>query len=303
MRVAVTGSHGLIGSALVADLRLRGHEVVPLVRGTPVPSRGEVAWDPAAGTIDTEALGTVDAAVNLAGVGIGDHRWTPAHKAAVLESRINGTGLLARTLASLERPPAVLAQASAVGYYGDRGDEELTEESGPGSGFLSDVVQQWEAAATPAAEAGIPVVAFRSGIVLSPDGGALKKQLTPFKLGVGGKLGTGHQWVSWITIGDEVAAIGHLIETPSLDGPVNLTAPNPVTNAEFTRTLGRVLRRPTFAPVPNVALNMLFGKEMVADMILGSQRVLPKRLASSDFTFGHAELESALRHLLERPTA
>lgn len=303
MRVAVTGSHGLIGSALVSDLRQQGHQVSPMVRGRPAPGSDEVAWDPAAGTIDAAALEGHDAVVNLAGVGIGDHRWSVAHKAAVLESRTKGTDLLARTLASLERPPAVLAQASAVGYYGHRGNEELTEESGPGSGFLSEVVQQWEAAAAPAAEAGIRVAAFRSGIVLSPSGGALKKQLTPFRLGVGGKLGTGRQWVSWISIGDEVAAICHLLQTPSLVGPVNLTAPNPVTNADFTRTLGRVLRRPTVAPVPNVALNVLFGKEMVTDMILGSQRVLPVRLPASGFTFRDPDLEPALRAMLERPAA
>lgn len=303
MRVAITGSHGLIGSALAADLRRRGHQVTSLVRSRPNAADGEVGWEPAAGTIDAAGLEGHDAVVNLAGVGIGDHRWTAEHKTAVLESRTKGTGLLARTLAALERRPSVLAQASAVGYYGNRGDEELTEESGPGSGFLSEVVQQWEAAAAPAAEAGIRVPVFRSGVVLSAAGGALKKQTTPFKLGVGGKLGTGRQWVSWISIEDEVAALRHLLETPSLDGPVNATSPTPVTNAEFTRVLAHVLRRPAVAPVPNLALNVLFGKEMVADMILASQRVLPVRLQGSGFRFQHEQLEQALRVVLDKPAA
>jgi uncharacterized protein (TIGR01777 family) len=298
MKVLVTGSHGLIGSELVAELRADGHTVTPLVRGRAGP--GEAAWDPAAGTVDTAALEGHDAAVHLAGVGIGDHRWTPDHKRAVLESRVQGTGLLARTLASLTGPPAVLASGSAVGFYGDRGDEELTEASGPGTGFLAGVVRQWEAAAAPAADAGIRVAYLRSGVVLSTKGGALKKQLLPFKAGIGGRLGSGRQYFSWIAMNDHLAATRHVLATESLSGPVNVSSPAPVPNAEFTKALGRVLGRPTVMPVPTPALNLLFGREMVAEMMLGGQRVLPAALQASGFEFRHPEIEPALRHELGR---
>lgn len=301
MKVLVTGSHGFIGSELVASLRRDGHQVTRLVRSSPAPE--EVQWDPEAGTIGAAPLEGHDAAVNLAGVGIGDHRWTEEHKAAVRDSRVKGTDLLARTLAALDRPPAVLASGSAVGFYGDRGDEELTDASSPGSGFLSEVVQQWEAATAPAAQAGIRVAHLRSGVVLSPKGGALKKQLLPFRLGIGGKLGSGRQWFTWISLDDEVAAIRHVLATDSLRGPVNLVAPNPVTNAEFTRVLGRVLKRPTIAPVPNTALNLMFGRQMVVEMVLASQRVVPAALAGSGFVFKHPELEPALREMFARPAA
>ena len=297
MKVLVTGSHGLIGSELVADLRAGGHTVTALVRGRPQP--GEAAWDPAAGTVDAAALEGHDAAVHLAGVGIGDHRWTPEHKRAVLQSRVQGTGLLARTLASLSRPPAVLASGSAVGFYGDRGDEELTEESGAGSGFLAGVVQQWEEAAAPAADAGIRVAYLRSGVVLSAKGGALQKQLLPFKLGIGGRLGTGRQYLSWIAMTDHLAATRHVLATESLRGPVNVTAV-PVTNAEFTAALGRVLRRPPVMPVPTAALHLLFGREMVSEMMLAGQRVLPAALEASGFRLRYPEIEVALRHELGR---
>ncbi len=297
MKVLVTGSHGLIGGELVADLRAGGHAVTPLVRRRAGP--GEASWDPAAGRIDAAALEGHDAAVHLAGIGIGDHRWTAAHKKAVLESRVQGTALLARTLASLSSPPRVLASGSAVGYYGDRGDEELTETSGPGSGFLSDVVQQWEAAAAPAADAGIRVAFLRSGVVMSAKGGGLKKQLLPFKAGIAGKLGSGRQYLSWISITDHVAATEHVLATESLGGPVNVTA-IPVTNAEFTRALGRVLRRPTVMPVPTPALNLLFGSQMVAEMMLVSQRAVPAALEASGFQLRYPEIEPALRHELGR---
>lgn len=297
MKVLVTGSHGLIGGELVADLRAGGHTVTPLVRRAAGP--GEASWDPAAGTIDAAALEGHDAAVHLAGVGIGDHRWTPGHKKAVLESRVQGTGLLARTLASLSSPPRVLASGSAVGYYGDRGDEELTETSGPGSGFLSDVVQQWEAAAAPAAEAGVRVAFLRSGVVMSAKGGGLKKQLLAFKAGIAGRLGSGRQYLSWIAMTDHVAATRHVLATESLRGPVNVTA-IPVTNAELTKALGRVLRRPTVMPVPTPALNLLFGREMVAEMMLVSQRAVPAALEASGFQFRHPQIEPALRHELGR---
>jgi uncharacterized protein len=297
VKVLVTGSHGLIGGELVADLRAGGHTVTPLVRRAANP--GEASWDPGAGTIDAGALEGHDAAVHLAGVGIGDARWRPAHKQAILQSRVQGTSLLARTLASLSRPPGVLASGSAVGYYGDRGDEELTERSGPGTGFLAEVVQQWEAAAAPAADAGIRVAYLRSGVVMSAKGGGLKKQLLPFKMGIGGRLGSGRQYFSWIAMADHVAATRHVLATDELRGPVNVVA-MPVTNAEFTRALGRVLRRPTVMPVPTPALNLLFGREMVAEMMLVSQRAVPAALGASGFRFRYPEIEPALRHELGR---
>ncbi|MEA2829242.1 MAG: uncharacterized protein QOG43_3681 [Actinomycetota bacterium] len=297
MRIAVTGSNGLIGTALVAAFEGDGHQVTKLVRGEP---RGpnELSWSPASGTIDAAGLEGHDAVVHLAGVGIGDHRWTDEHKAAVLDSRVQGTTLLATTLARLDRPPTVLASASAVGYYGDTGDRVVTEVDGPGTGFLADVVQQWEAATAPAAAAGIRVARFRSGVVLTDKGGALDKQLLPFKMGLGGRVGTGDQYLSWISLDDEVAAIRHLLATATIDGPVNLTAPNPVTNAEFTKALGKVLGRPTVMPVPKLALNTMFGKEMVAEMLLAGQRVVSAVLQESGFTFVDDEIEAALRRIL-----
>lgn len=298
MRVLVTGSRGLIGTALIERLRAGGHSTTRLVRGT--PQQGEVAWDPAAGTIDAAGLEDHDAVVHLAGEGIGDHRWTAAHKARVLDSRRFGTRLLTESLAALERPPAVLFSASAVGYYGDRGDEVLTEESTPGSGFLADVVREWEAATAPAADAGIRTVVARTGIVLSDRGGALAEMLPIFKLGAGGRLGSGRQWWSWISLDDHCAAIERALTDPALSGPVNCTSPNPVTNAEFTSTLGWVLRRPAIAPVPKLALSIRFGREMAEEMLLAGQRVLPARLEAAGFTFAHPDLTTALRAVLGR---
>jgi hypothetical protein len=294
VKVVVTGSHGLIGGELVAELGRQGHDVTRLVRAEPGP--GEASWDPAAGTVEAAKLEGHDAVVHLAGVGIGDHRWTDAHKRAVLDSRVQSTALLARTLAGLSSPPKVLASGSAVGFYGDRGDAPLTEADGPGTGFLAEVVTAWENAAAPAADAGIRVALVRTGVVMTGKGGALKKQLLPFKLGAGGRLGSGRQWLSWISLDDEVAALLHVLSTDGLSGPVNLTSPEPVTNATFTATLGRVLRRPAIIPVPTIALDALFGKEMVREMMLGGQRVLPAALEASGFTFAHAHLEDALRH-------
>jgi len=298
VKVLVTGSHGLIGTALTARLAADGHQVTTLVRsGHPGPN--QAAWDPAAGTIDAAKLEGLDAVVHLGGVGIGDHRWTDDHKRAVLTSRVQGTALLARTLAGLDSPPEVLASGSAVGFYGgEHGDEELTEAAPPGTGFLADVVTQWEAAAGPAVEAGIRVAWIRSGVVLSAAGGALKKQLLPFKMGIGGRIGTGRQWLSWISVDDEIAAITHVLGNAELREPVNVTAPNPVTNAEFTATLARVLSRPAVVPVPTPALRVLFGTEMVKEMMLGGQRVVPARLQASGFTFAYPALEAALRHLI-----
>jgi hypothetical protein len=294
VKVVVTGSHGLIGGELVAELGRQGHDVTRLVRADPRP--GEARWDPAAGTVEAAKLEGHDAVVHLAGVDIGDHRWTDAHKRAVLDSRVQSTALLARTLAGLSSPPRVLASGSAVGFYGDRGDAPLTEADGPGTGFLAEVVTAWENAAAPAADAGIRVAFVRTGVVMTGKGGALKKQLLPFKLGAGGRLGSGRQWLSWISLDDEVAALLHVLSTDGLSGPVNLTSPEPVTNATFTATLGRVLHRPAIIPVPTIALDALFGKEMVREMMLGGQRVLPAALEASGFTFAHADLEDALRH-------
>jgi uncharacterized protein (TIGR01777 family) len=299
MRVAVTGSNGLIGTALVEALEGDGHHVTKLVRGEPA-SPTEMRWSPSSGTIDAAGLEGHDAVVHLAGVGIGDHRWTDDHRKAVLDSRVQGTTLLATTLARLDRPPKVLASASAVGYYGDTGDRAVTEVDGPGTGFLADVVQQWEAATAPAADAGIRVARFRSGVVLTDRGGALDKQLLPFKMGLGGRVGTGEQYLSWISLDDEVAAIRYLLTTAAIAGPVNLTAPIPVTNAEFTKALGAVLGRPTVMPVPKLALHTMFGKEMVAEMLLAGQRVLPAVLQAAGFAFQDTEIEAALRRILGR---
>lgn len=299
MKVLVTGSSGLIGRELVARLTAQGHAVTRLVR-RPAAGAGEVTWDPAAGTLDPRELEGHDAAVHLAGAGIGDHRWSDEHKRAVLDSRVQGTGLLARTLAQLERPPRVFVSGSAVGYYGYESDQPVTEESPKGSGFLADVVAAWEEAAAPAAEAGIRTVRMRSGVVLTAKGGALKPQLLPFKLGVGGRIGSGNQWLSWISLVDEVAAIGHLIATGSVDGPVNVTSPQPVTNKEFTATLAKVLKRPAFMPVPTPALHALFGKEMTKEMLLGGQKVLPAKLQAAGYEFTHPTLEAALRETLGR---
>jgi uncharacterized protein len=296
VRVLISGSNGFIGSRVVQTLRDAGHEVVRLVRSEPGP--GAVKWDPAAGTIDIEGLGAIEGAVHLAGEGIGDRRWSVAHKSRVLDSRVRGTRLLAETLASLEPLPEVLISASAVGYYGDRGTETLTEDSGPGSGWLAEVVQQWEASSSPAREAGIRVVNTRSGLVLSPAGGALKRLLIPFRLGLGGRLGPGDQYWPWIALEDEVGAIVHLLENPSASGPYNLTAPYPVTNAEFVAALGRALSRPAVIPVPALALKIALSSQMVEEMLLYSQRIVPTRLQSSGFRFAHEQIEDALKSML-----
>ena len=300
MKVVVTGASGLIGTALVRALETRGDEVTRLVRRP--PRTGEAQWDPDSGDIDASALEGQDAVVHLAGVGIGDRRWTDDHKRAVLDSRVKGTTLLSRTLAALAEKPHVLASASAMGYYGLRGDEVLTEDSAPGTGFLAEVCEQWESATAPAEDSGIRVVHLRTGLVMSPDGGALKQMLLPFKLGLGGRIGSGRQWWSWISIDDEVGAILHLIDsgTSTVRGAANLTAPNPVTNEDFTRTLNGVLRRPTLLPTPTLALKAMFGREAVDEMFLGGQRVVPARLQADGYAFRHPELEGALRHLLHK---
>jgi hypothetical protein len=298
VKVIVSGASGLIGSALVRALQTRGDEVTRLVRRS--PATGEARWDPDGGQIETAALDGQDAVVHLAGEGIGDHRWTEEHKRAVVDSRVKGTTLLAETLAGLTDKPRVMASGSAIGYYGLRGDEVLTEDSAPGTGFLADACVQWEAATAPAEDAGIRVCHLRTGLVLSDDGGALKQMLLPFKLGLGGRIGNGKQWWSWISIDDEVDAILHLIDNSKASGPVNVTAPNPVTNIEFTRTLNGVLRRPTLLPTPTFALKAMFGSEAVEEMFLGGQRVMPARLQADGYAFRHPELEGALRQLLHK---
>jgi len=297
MRVLVSGSSGLVGSALIPALVSGGHEVVCLVRSQPRDEASEVRWDPQAGEIDGAGLKGVDAAVHLAGESIAAGRWTAARKDRILESRVRGTRLLAEALAGLEQRPAVLVSASAVGYYGDRGEETLTEESDSGSAFLSEVCRQWEAATGPAAEAGIRVVNLRSGVVLSTAGGALPRLLTPFRLGVGGTLGSGKQFMSWIAIDDVVGAILHVLTTETLRGPVNAVAPQARTNREFTKTLGRVLRRPTLLPMPAFAARLAFG-QMADELLLCSQRAEPAKLVASGYKFRFPELEGALRHLL-----
>ena len=298
MHVLVSGASGLIGSALVPALDTGGHQVTRLVRGAVDGGGDTVRWDTDAGVIDAAALEGVDAVVHLGGETVAG-RWTPSKKERIMESRRGGTGLLARTIAGLERPPRTLVCASAIGAYGNRGDEPLTERSDTGSGFLADVVREWEAATRPAAEAGIRVVNLRFGIVLSPRGGALGQMLTPFRLGVGGPLGSGRQYMSWISIDDVVGAIQHALVASRLSGPVNATAPEPVTNRVFSRTLGRVLRRPALLPVPPVALRLLFG-QFADEGLLWGQRVLPQRLLESGYQFRHRSLEAALRHVLGR---
>jgi uncharacterized protein (TIGR01777 family) len=298
MDVVVSGASGLIGTALTAELERGGHRVIPLLR---VSREGGLRWDPERGIIEAAGLEGVDAVVHLAGAPIAGGKWTPEQKARIRESRTKGTGLLATTLAGLQNRPKVMVSASAVGYYGNRGDEILTEESDRGAGFLAEVVEQWEQVAHPASDAGIRVVHPRTGIVLSPRGGVLQQLLLPFKLGLGGKQGPGTQYMSWISIDDEVGALIEILNDADLVGPVNLTAPNPVTNAEFVHTLGKVLGRPTFLPTPMLPLKLRFGSELVQSLLLDGQRVLPARLQARGYAFRAPDLEGALRALLGKP--
>jgi uncharacterized protein (TIGR01777 family) len=295
VRVVVSGSHGLIGSALLARLSNAGHEVVRLVRSG--PATGQIAWDPETGQLDAGALAQVDAVVNLAGAGIGDHRWTDEYKRQILESRVRSTKLLAEAIAGQDPGPRVLLSASAIDYYGARDDEVLDEASPSGTSFLAGVCREWEAATAPAESAGARVVHFRTGIVLSRDGGALKKLLRLFKLGLGGRFGSGRQWMSWISIDDEVRAIEHLLAS-DVAGAVNLTAPSPVTNADFTKILGRVLDKPTVVPVPRFGPSLLVGREAAETLLYTGQRVVPRVLQADGFQFTHPELEPALRAVL-----
>jgi uncharacterized protein (TIGR01777 family) len=295
--VAVTGATGFIGSALVDSLRGDGYDVLRLTRGTVDRGAGEIGWDPATGQIDSEGLTGTRAVVHLAGESL-DGRWTDSQKRRIRESRVAGTRLLAEALASLPEPPEVLVSGSAVGYYGvDRGDEPLDETSAPGTDFLSRVTVEWEAAAEPAAGAGIRVVHPRFGMVLDSTGGALARMLPVFKLGVGGRLGSGRQWMSWVSREDAVRAIRFLIDTPALAGPVNVTAPQPVTNATFTEELGRALRRPAILVVPGFALRLAFG-EMADAMVLASLKAFPERLLEAGFEFRHPGIDQAFATII-----
>jgi len=295
MRVAITGSHGLIGSAVASALRARGDQVVRLVRGEAARA-DEIAWQPRDGRIDAARLEGIDAAVHLAGATLAA-RWTPEQKEAIRSSRLLGTGLVARALAALAARPRVLVSGSAVGYYGNRGDEVLTEASGPGTGFLANVCREWEAAADPARRAGIRVSHPRFGVVLGGGGGILAKIVPIFKLGAGGPLGHGRQYLPWVAIDDAVGAVLFALDRDGLDGPVNVVAPHAVTNREFTSALGHVIGRPAVIPVPAAALRAMFG-EMADEALLASQRVEPVRLAGAGYAFRFGELEPALRQVL-----
>jgi uncharacterized protein (TIGR01777 family) len=297
MKIVISGASGLIGTQLVAKLSSSGHEVIRLVRRS--PKAGEIQWNPKSGTLDAAALEGTDAVIHLSGAGIGDKRWSAAYRKEILDSRTDTTALLAKTIASLSRKPSVFLSGSAIGIYGARNDEQLTEVSTHGTGFLAEVCEQWEAAAKPAVDAGVRTVYLRTGIVLSPKGGALKKLLPLFKLGVGGKFGNGKQWQSWISIDDEIGAIEYLL-TANVSGAVNLTAPNPVTNAEFTKVLASVLKRPAIVPVPTFAPKILLGGELADALLFTGQRVIPAALNASGYTFKHTTLESALRSLLSK---
>jgi uncharacterized protein (TIGR01777 family) len=296
MNILVSGATGLIGSAFTKAASGAGYTVIPLARKK---SFGAIAWDPAVGTIDAAALEGFDAVVHLAGENIAGGRWNAARKKRILDSRVKGTQLLCNTLAQLQRRPAVLVSASAIGFYGDCGDRVLTENSPAGSDFLGNVCKEWERATEPAAKAGIRVVNLRTGIVLAAEGGALQKMLTPFKIGLGGKIGSGRQYMSWIDIQDEVNVILHCIVRESMRGPVNSVGPAPVTNSEFTDTLGKVLGRPTIFPLPGFVARGLLG-EMADALLLSSQRVEPEKLVSEGFNFRHRSLEESLRRILKK---
>lgn len=298
MRILITGSSGLIGSALIPRLAAEGHQVIRLVHGRKPDGNDVAVWDPNTGKIETSALKQVDAAINLAGENIAGSRWTEERKKRIRESRVRGTQLLSESLAQLPEPPRVLVSASAVGFYGSRGDEILTEESPPGSGFLTEVCREWEAATEPARQKDIRVVNLRIGMVLSGKGGALAVMLPTFKAGAGGRIGNGLQFMSWIVIDDLTLAIADAIDNESLSGPVNATSPKPVRNVEFTKALGKVLGRPTIVPVPEFGIRLLFG-EMADELLLASQRVEPARLQAAGFEFQYPEIEAALNHVLK----
>ena len=298
MRVAVSGSTGLVGSEVVAVLSAAGHEVIRLVRRVPAPGEKAVRWDPVKREIDAAGIEGFDAVLHLAGENIASGRWNAARKTAIRDSRVNGTRFLCDALAVLARPPKTLVCASAVGYYGDRGEETLAEESPPGTGYLAEVCREWEAASAPAAQKGIRVVALRIGMVLSPKGGAIARMLPLFRAGLGGVIGSGRQYVSWVALDDLPHILLHALQRGDLSGPVNAVAPRPVTNREFTEALGKALSRPTPLPVPAFALRLAVGREMADSLLLSSSRAVPRRLEESGYRFRFPELGEALRHLL-----
>ncbi len=293
----MSGSSGLVGRAVSRLLERQGHRVARLVRTSPPQGPGFVYWNPAAGEIDRSSLQGFDAVVHLAGENVGSGRWTAQKKRLIRESRVEGTRLLSRALAALDRPPRVMACASAIGFYGDRGEEILTERSGPGRGFLPEVCAAWEEAALPARDAGVRVVHLRLGIVLSREGGPLARLLPPFRLGLGGVIGSGRQYISWIAIDDVARVFSHALENENLAGPINAVAPGAVTNRELTRTLGRALGRPVLLPLPGFVVRAVFG-EMGEALLLSSARVVPARLGKVGFEFRYPTIDSALDHLL-----
>ncbi len=297
MRIVVGGSSGFIGTAMVERLRAAGHEVVRLVRRDP-EAKDEVAWRPSVEPLDPAVVDGADAAVNLAGAGVGDHRWNDAYKALLRASRVNSTHALATAIAAAATPPRVLLNSSAVGFYGDTGDREVDESAAPGSGFFPELCQAWEAATKPAEEAGIRVAHLRTGLALGPGGGLLKPIARLFRFGLGGRLGSGRQWMPWVSLADVVSATEHLLTADDVTGAVNLTGPAPVTNAEFTRTLARLLHRPALLPAPKFALRLVLGE--FGGEAVRSQRVLPAVLAGSGYRFAHPDLTSALHWSLAR---
>ncbi len=295
MRILLTGSNGLIGTALLSFLRERGDGVIALARKRPpISNPSLIFWNPGEGLLNPADMEGFDAVVHLAGENIADGRWTPEKKRRIYDSRIKGTALLSTALAACTSPPKVLVCSSAVGYYGNRGDEVLEESAAPGTGFLADTCRDWEAAAQPVTDAGIRTISLRTGMVLSGSGGALPRMLFPFRLGLGGPIGCGGRWMSWIALEDMVRLIVYCLEKDSLSGPVNAVAPHPVLNREFTRTLGCILRRPAILPIPPPALQLAFG-EMARELLLSSARVVPKRLEESGFAWGYPRIEDALR--------
>jgi uncharacterized protein (TIGR01777 family) len=299
LRVAITGSSGLVGTSLRHFLTTGGHEVVPVVRDSRKLDDDSIFWNPSSGVLDEKGLQRIDAVVHLAGTSIASGRWTEARKRAIKQSRVRGTELIANTLARMKNGPKVLISASAVGFYGDRGTDQLAEGDSAGKGFLAEVCRAWEGATRPAERAGVRVVSLRSGIVISPRGGALGEMLLPFKMGVGGRLGSGKQYVSWIDLDDMVALIAHAIYDETLRGPVNATSPNPITNSTFTSALGRALGRPTVIPVPGLAVKAAFG-EMGTELLLWGQRVMPQKATKAGFDFFYEGIEDSLRFQLGR---
>jgi uncharacterized protein len=298
LKILLSGASGLVGSALLPFLTAGGHQIIRLVRGQPRPEAPEVQWDPVRGVLDLTRIEGVDAVVHLAGENIAAGRWTPERKARIRESRVRGTKTLSEALGQLVLPPKVFVSASAMGYYGDRGSEVVHEDSPPGQNFLADVCTAWEAATDVAEKKGIRVAHLRIGLVLSGTGGALAKMLVPFKLGAGGSIGSGKQYMSWVALDDMVGIIHHVLMTETLRGAVNAVTPNPVTNSEFTRTLGAVLHRPTLLPVPAFALRLALGREMADDLLLSSTRLQPRRLIETAYPFRHPDLRDALRYVL-----